>query len=397
MLKRASIAATVFVISTLSMTVCADTSGDGSGYVDTHMHLDGVYNQGRTGPRGGPGWSRNDRRRSIRPHIPMGNTPEGRKGPGGRPAGVMTQDYEAAADNLVAQMETYNVTTALIMPPPQYTGQPGAYTYQALAPALSKYPDRLALVAGGGILNPMIEETSASNVSEELKTRFETEAEKLIAAGAKGFGEMTALHLCLSQRHHFIAAPPDHPLFLLLADPAAKHSVPIDMHMEAAPTDIPLPAGLGAACSKNPSTINATIPPFERLLEHNRNARIVWQHIGWDNTGYMTVDLVRRLLSAHSNLYLALRVEDRPLTMAGESMPNRIVDQTGAIKSEWLGLINDYPDRIMIGGDEFVGIPGLTAPKVQSFGETWSMVGQLPSSVAAKVGGENAAKVYNLN
>jgi len=59
---------------------------------------------------------------------PTGKHP-GTRG-GGRPAGVMTQDYEAAADNLVAQMDTYNVTTAMIMPPPQYTGQPGACAKQ---------------------------------------------------------------------------------------------------------------------------------------------------------------------------------------------------------------------------------------------------------------------------
>jgi len=78
-------------------------------------------------------------------------------------------------------------------------------------------------------------------------------------------------------------------------------------------------------------------------------------------------------------------------------MPNRIVDQNGAIEPEWLELINEFPDRIMIGGDEFVGIPGLTPPKVQSFDETWGMLGQLPSSLAAKVGEENAATAYNLN
>ncbi len=42
---------------------------------------------------------------------------------------------------------------------------------------------------------------------------------------------MTAERLCLGKNHRQ-SAPPDHPLFTLLADIAAKNDLPIDIHRE---------------------------------------------------------------------------------------------------------------------------------------------------------------------
>ncbi|MFQ5614202.1 MAG: hypothetical protein ACE5H9_18930, partial [Anaerolineae bacterium] len=312
-------------------------------YIDAHMHLDGMYRSG---------------------------------------SGAV-KDYETAAENLIALMDQYNVTRALVMPPPQYPGQPGAYDYHNLLGAVAEHPGRLYLVAGGGTLNPLIVGTDASDVTEQLRADFENKAEAIIDDGAVAFGEMAALHLCMQQRHHFIAAPPNHPLFLLLADIAARHGVPIDLHMEAAPEDIPMPSNLLQACSQNPSTLAATIPPLEELLAHNRDAKIVWQHIGWDNIGYMTVDLLRRLLTEHPNLYLALKVEEREVQIESNNpMPNRIVDENRQLRPEWLQLISDFPDRFMIGADEFIGIPGATPTYPQSFEEIWPLLDQLPPDLA---------------
>ncbi|MCP5049859.1 MAG: hypothetical protein GY940_22005, partial [bacterium] len=125
-------------------------------------------------------------------------------------------------------------------------------------------------------------------------------------------------------------------------------------------------------------------------------ARIVWQHIGWDNTGEMTVSLLKRLLKAHPNLYLSLRVEEPLRVRAGGSLPNRIVDENWKIKNEWMVFIKAFPDRFMLGGDEFVGIPGRSRRMPQSFEETWPILKQLPSQLAKQLGHSNPARVYNL-
>ena len=371
----------------------APSGGDetgGSGYIDTHMHLDGMYmkKRGAIKARRRPLGDRPSRReRGVRPKAWDGKLPRAET----------VKDFEAAAANLIAEMDRRGVSMALIMPPPQKYKQKFFYDYWDILPVVKKHKDRLAMVAGGGTLNPIIHSIGSSDVPPAVRDMFEDEAERLVGLGARGFGEMTALHLCMNEKHHYLAASPDHSLFLFLADIAARHDVPIDMHMEAVPKDIPLPAGLDAACSKNPSVLKATIPPFERLLAYNRDTRIVWQHIGWDNTGYMTVDLLRRLLRKHPNLYLSLRVEARERTRGGEPMPNRVVDEKGKLRLEWLKLISDFPDRFMIGGDEFVGIPGRTPRRPQSFEETWRILDQLPPEIAGKVGHDNAARVYRLD
>ena len=73
--------------------------------------------------------------------------------------------------------------------------------------------------------------------------------------GAAGFGEMISYHLCMTQRHSFKKAIPNHPLYLLLADIAAERDVPIDIHMEAVATAAPMPVRLRRAGDKNPANL----------------------------------------------------------------------------------------------------------------------------------------------
>src|SRR6185312_13039247 len=138
-------------------------------------------------------------------------------------------------------------------------------------------------------------------------------------------------------------APSDHPLLLLLADIAAQHRVPMVLHIEAVPQEMPLPSNLKSP--PNPPRLHANIAALERLLDHNRNAKIIWAHAGSDNTGYRTPELCRRLLRAHSNLYMEIKID--PVSPArNPPMAN------GKIKPEWLRLYKQFPDRFVIGSDQ---------------------------------------------
>jgi len=176
--------------------------------------------------------------------------------------------------------------------------------------------------------------------------------------------------------------------------------MPIDLHMEAVPQDMKLPENAGKNSQKNPAVLRANIPAFERLLAHNKKTRIVWQHIGWDNTGAMTVELLRRLLETYPNLYLSMRGVERVYDRNGNLKPNRIVDENRKIRPEWLKLIGDFPDRFMVGTDDFfgasIGDKG-EKPLPRTTEETWGIVNQLPPELAGKVGRDNAARIYNLN
>lgn len=181
--------------------------------------------------------------------------------------------------------------------------------------------------------------------------------------------------------------------FLLLAEIGARHGVPIDLHMEAVPAEMALSPGFRPSDGR----LSAHIAPLETLLAHDRAAKVVWQHIGWDNNGHMTVELLRRLLAAHPNLFLALRIEERTRSMGGTPMPNRIVDEAWKLRPEWLALFQAFPDRFVIGTDEFFGIPGQSGRAPQSFEETWRILPELPADLARKIGRDNAVRVYGLD
>jgi len=339
-----------------------------TGYIDVHLHLRGGVLRGDT-------------------RI---NTQEG---------------FLSSAANLIMVMDSHGFEKAIVMPPPQIPDQdtPDPGDYELLLGLLEQYPGRIYVLAGGRELNVLIHQYREDEVTDEIKEQFRKKAEDLIGLGITGFGETTALHLSFSQSHPYAEVQPDHPLFLLLADIAAEHGLPLDIHTEALPENINLPEALGRASPNNPPTLQGNIPGLEHLLAHNRQAKIVWQHIGWDNTGHMTVELLRRLLQAHPNLYMALKI--RMNDFAGQPMRNRIVDGDWKVKQEWLELFEDFPDRFMIGTDEFIRVtsdsqgpaayrPDEAGARVQLSG--WSILQQLPVEVRQKIGRDNAARIYNL-
>ena len=343
-------------------------------FVDTHMHL-----------------------HPLGLDIAMGGG--GRKGGGGRSrdgsGGTEADNLAKAADNLVSRMDRQGLSQALVVVVPSSKGTK-ENAYRTLRDAVRRHPDRLRLMAGGAVLGAMLLDTAPGAVTDDLKRRFRAAAEKALDEGAAGFGEMISYHLCMTQRHSFKKAMPNHPLYLLLADIAAERDVPIDIHMEAVETPAPVSARLLRACDKNPAELEPTIPAFEELLRHNRKARIVWQHIGWDNTGQMQLALLRRLLKAHPNLSLALRVPERVLDQGGRPIPNRIVDGNMRVTPEWKRFADEFQDRLVIGADEFIGPSTEPSKLAASFATTWSIVDQFPEAVARKIGGDNARRIYRL-
>jgi hypothetical protein len=289
-------------------------------------------------------------------------------------------------------MDQYNITKMIIMPPPFAPQSQQSYDYSDLLGVCKKYPDRFVFFGGGGPLNIMIHQTvDTKEISPALKTKFEKTALKILDKGALGFGEFAAEHFSLGPDHIYAWAPPDHPLFLLLAGIAAEHDVPIDIHMEAVPEAMSLPAGLRSP--PNPKTLTPNIAPFERLLAHNRKARILWSHVGWCNTGKRTVALCAELLGRHPNLYMSFKIS--PRDSRPECMP---IEQGVGLKEEWLRLIREFPERFIIGTDQFYVSPRspmrqIGPPSVEPTNRFFSL---LPPDLARKLGQENPRLIFNL-
>jgi hypothetical protein len=294
----------------------------------------------------------------------------------------------AVVNSALANMDANGILRSLIMPPPAPLG--GRDEYSSLANIVKTQPRRFAFMAGGESLNAMIHiAIKNGQISTDFQRRFEEKATEIIKAGAVGFGETAALHPSLNPTHPFEEAPPDHLLFLLLADLAARFDVPIDLHMEAITQDTPTPGWLRQASPNNPAILKENITGFERLLVHNRKARIVWAHAGRDPIGQTTVSLLRRLLPAHSNLYLQIAL----VPLGGpQRIFNRPVDANGKILPDWLDLIRSFPDRFVMGSDAFY-----CEGEFRQTDSYRSFLKQLPSDIASKVGLENAIRIYKLN
>jgi predicted TIM-barrel fold metal-dependent hydrolase len=296
-------------------------------------------------------------------------------------------DVDGAIQSALQAMPEEHLAQVVFMPSPFVEDSPGRFDAELLAPLARKYPGRIAFLAGGGTLNPMIQQAALSGkAGADIQRQFRQRAEEIIQLGAKGFGEMTAEHFPTSTPYESV--PPDHPLFLLLADVAAEHDVPISLHMEAVPEDMALPSGLKSP--PNPPRLGANIAAFERLLAHNPRAKIVWAHLGWDNTGQRTAELCRRLLQTHPNLYMELKID--PLSV-GRNSP-LTGGATGAIRPEWLKLFQDLPDRFVMGTDQHYPLSGSGPQRWQA---DVLLLNQIPVDARRKIATENAIRIYHLN
>jgi hypothetical protein len=296
-------------------------------------------------------------------------------------------DPNGEIDAALREMGYENAAKLVFMPGPFLPDDPNRFDHGAFMAAVKKHADKLAFQGGGGSLNPMIQESVRSgDAGPGIQRLFKERAEQILRDGAVGFGELSSEHLSFLPGQSYETAPPDHPLFLLLADVAADHVVPIDLHLDVVPQAMPLPLELKSP--PNPSNIRENLAAFERLLNHNPRAKIVWAHAGSDNVGNRTPDLCRRLLQAHPNLYMEIKID--PLDL-GKNPPIA----NGQIKPEWLRLFQDFPDRFVVGTDQHYnsGRP-MTGP------QRWKMVAlllnQLPGDLRRKIGAENALRIFPI-
>ena len=292
------------------------------------------------------------------------------------------KDPDGSIRSALSALGRENATMILFQISPDTFDHPRHYDAEVLLAAVKKHPGKLAITGGGGTLNAMIVQSAATgDAGPAVRKKFKERADELLREGVIGFGEMTAEHFDGATPYQY--APADHPLFLLLADIAAEHSMPIDLHMEAVPQDMPLPAGLKSP--PNAPQLHANIAAFERLLSHNPRAKIIWAHLGSDYTGFRTVDLDRRLLQEHQNLYMEIKADPKA---PGLNYP---LGTNGKLKPEWLKLFTDFPDRFLIGSDQHYPEPKGEDKRWQ---EVILLFNQLPADVQKKIGTENIAAIY---
>src|SRR5471030_1805119 len=292
------------------------------------------------------------------------------------------KDIPGSIQAALAGLEKQNAAMIFLLPPPDTFDNPAHYDAEVILAAARLHPGKLAVMGGGGTLNAMIHQSVVSgDAGPKVLEAFLKRAEELAAEGVVGYGEMTAEHFAGGTPYQY--APADHPLFLLLADIGARHGLPIDLHLEAVPQPMPLPAGLKSP--PNPPQLHENIAAFERLLAHNPKENIVWAHAGTDGTVLRTPELCRRLLQAHSNLYMELKLD-------GSATARNSPLAGGKVDPDWLKLFQDFPDRFIIGSDQhYPELPG-----AQRWQAPVLLLNQLPGDLQRSIGKDNALRIYGV-
>jgi predicted TIM-barrel fold metal-dependent hydrolase len=210
----------------------------------------------------------------------------------------------------------------------------------------------------------------ALNLAEGGRSwRLESEAtlreverlERGLEAGCfDGIGEVLVNTLS-SHRARQVRLPADSPLMQRLWSLSARYGVPLSVHMDAEP---------------------ASVAEMERLISSDRAGVWLWAHSGW----YATPSLLRRLLRDHPNLHLELSFRDSLRSFAP-------VDSGGRLRPEWKELMEEFPDRFLLGTD----VLSPSAEEYRALVSIWrGVLRDLTPETAVKVAYENAGRILKL-
>ncbi len=181
----------------------------------------------------------------------------------------------------------------------------------------------------------------------------------------KGIGELVA-NSVHSRSDKAAKYPADSPLMQRLWAMSAKYAVPLSVHLDATPD---------------------SLEQMERMLASDRAGTWIWAHSGW--LPVANPSLLRRLLRTHPNLFCEL---------SGRESIRRIyrgdpIDNDRVLKPEWKALLEELPDRFVIGTDVD---PATMAAYAEEIGYWRGILAQLTPATATKLAHANAERLLKL-
>ncbi len=144
-----------------------------------------------------------------------------------------------------------------------------------------------------------------------------------------GIGELMSRHDDLTALTYGEPPRADHPALLRIFDLAAEYDLPVLIHHN-----------ISASYESSPLYLHE----MERALAHNRNARIIWAHVGISRRIEVEdlLGITDRMLRENDNLYYDI---------SWVVYDDYIAKDETSLKA-WAALIEKYPDRFMIGSDK---------------------------------------------
>jgi hypothetical protein len=239
-----------------------------------------------------------------------------------------------------------------------------------------QYPDRFFSFAGQGPIGGLAlgQSERTANLESQALLDYLAQLEADLQAGRfKGIGELYANNLLGGGRSRY---PADSPLMQRLWALSATYQVPLSVHMDAT---------------------EESVAEMERLLASDRRGSWIWAHTGM----FAEPPLLRRLLQTHTNLVCELSARitggEAPAAWPRDLIPMfdvvSIVDHDGRVRPAWRELLEEFPDRFMIGTDT----PPTRSAYVRVTGVLRQFFAQLSTETAAKVAHGNAERLLRLS
>jgi predicted TIM-barrel fold metal-dependent hydrolase len=182
----------------------------------------------------------------------------------------------------------------------------------------------------------------------------------------KGIGELV-VNSTHSRADKASKYPADAPLMRRLWALSAHYGVPMSAHMDATPE---------------------SMQQMERLLASDRRGTWVWAHTGW--LAAADPSMLRRLLQAHPNLFCELSGRES----IRQKYRGDPIDAGGVLKPTWKALLEELPERFVIGTDID---PATLKNYAEEIGWWRGILTQLSPSTAAKLAHENAERLLQLS
>jgi Tat protein secretion system quality control protein TatD with DNase activity len=198
---------------------------------------------------------------------------------------------------------------------------------------------------------------------------------KLASGKFFGIGEFIVRHWAYSPGVH---AEQDNPIYSELMRRfsvlAAKHDVPMVIHMEGYPK---------------------LVDDFSRLIAENPNTRYVWEH----NCGRSKAPVIRGLLLRFPYLFCGLGGMTAEATGYGTGWPRKeefttLIEQFGVFFPEMKSLFEEFPDRFMVGMD-VAHAPAMRIYEGRAR-RTRELLEQLSPNTRAKMAEQNAVRIFKL-
>ena len=188
----------------------------------------------------------------------------------------------------------------------------------------------------------------------------------------QGVGEILTRHDALTALTAGETPRADHPALMKVYKVAAKHKMPVLLH-----------SNLSSMREDEP----IFQPELENALKENPDTRFVLAHAGTSESIEALQkpianlpDILDDLLERYPNLYIDLSWSVRD---------HYLFKDKDEVDSDWLALIEKFPDRFLIGSDKVGKFTGLD----ENLGGYAGLLGKLPKEAADQVGRRNALEL----